>query len=192
MANGEKVVADIKLSSMSEPSLQPDFTPPTSVSLETFSDDDDDIWGTSEGYQRYTDGSQALAAGEEMLSDLPAMQRQHMTAGYREGLSDSKAKSMQGGFDQGYPIGFELGLRVGKIFGVLEGFLAAFAKDKATAPIGLVELYARAKKELAISQLLNGLDDEELARPEFEFKDLPLKGRDAVQKWEELVMKMME
>jgi hypothetical protein len=119
------------------------------------------------------------------------MQRQHMTAGYREGLSDSKAKSMQGGFDQGYPIGFELGLRVGKVFGVLEGFLAAFAKDKTKAPTGLLELYGRAKRELAISQLLNGVDDEVLARPEFEVKDLPLKSREALQKWEELVTAMM-
>jgi hypothetical protein len=182
----------VKSPTTSEPSLQSESTSATSVSLEMFSSSDDDVFDMSEDYQHPNDGIQASVARQEMLSELPAMQRQHTTAGYREGLSASKAKSMQGGFDQGYPIGFELGLRVGKIFGVLEGFLTAFAKDKMGPPTGLVELYESAKQELASTQLLNGLDDEVLARLEFKIEDLPLKSREALQKWEEIATEMMK
>lgn len=176
----------------SEPSLQSESTSATSVSAEALSASDDDIFDTSDDFQHPLDGVPARGARGEMLSDLPAMQRQHMTAGYREGLSYSKAKSMQGGFDQGYPVGFEIGIRVGKVFGVLEGFLAAFAKDKTRTQPALLELYGNAKTELAISQLLDGLDDEVLASPEFAVKDLPLKSRVALQKWEEIVTEMMK
>ena|SRR2546423_6954143 len=177
---------DAKSPSTPEPSLHSGSTSATSVSL-----DDDDVFDTSENHQHIADGSQNSAPREDILSDLPAMQRQHMTAGYREGLSDSKAKHMQGGFDRGYPIGFELGIKVGKIFGVLEGFLAAFAQDQKSTPAGLVELYNRAAKELAISQLLDGLDDKVLASTEFEFKELPMKSRELLGKWEVLVVEMM-
>src|SRR6201999_3459554 len=62
-----------------------------------------------------------------ILSDLPALRRQHMTDGYREGLSVGKARVMQSGFDAGYPLGVEVGLRVGNVLGVLEGVLAALS-----------------------------------------------------------------
>ena len=182
---------DAKLSPTSEPSSLTDSTCATSVPLDAFSSDEDDIFDLREDSHYSTAGTNVPAARGEMLSDLPAMQRQHMTAGYREGLSDSKAKSMQGGFDQGYPIGFELGLKVGKIFGVLEGFLAAYAKDPTRTPKGLVELYDQAKKELAVGQLLDGLDDEVLASPDFETKDLPTKSTDLVRKWQVLMTDLM-
>ena len=182
---------DRKLSRTSERSSLTDATCATSLPQDTFSSDEDDIFDLSEDSPYPTTGTHVPAVRGEMLSDLPAMQRQHMTAGYREGLSYSKAKSMQGGFDQGYPIGFELGLRVGKIFGVLEGFLAAFAKDPARMPKGLVELYGQAKKELAIGVLLDGLDDEVLASPDFERKDLPIKSKELVRKWQVLVTDLM-
>lgn len=185
-------IDDTRSPPASEPSLQSEATSATSVSVGTLSTSDDDIFDTSDDFQHPLDGASARGARGEMLSDLPAMQRQHVTAGYREGLTNSKAKSMQGGFDQGYPVGFELGIRVGKVFGVLEGFLAAFAKDKTKTPPGLLELYGNAIRELAIGQLLNGLDDEVLARPECAIKDLPAKSRDALQKWEELVTEMLK
>ena len=159
-----------------------------------FLNDENDIFESTNNHNHnhITDDIHAPVAREEMLSDLPAVRRQHMTAGYREGLSDSKAKSMQGGFDQGYPIGFVLGIRVGRILGVLEGFLAAFAKDPAGTPEELSRLYRSAKKELAIDQLLRGLGDEVLASLEFEVNGLPLESREALQKWEQLVTQIMK
>jgi hypothetical protein len=183
---------DVKSPPTSEPSSQSESTSSTSVSGETFLNDENDIFEIIDNHNHITDGIHAPAAREEMLSDLPAVQRQHMTSGYREGLSDSKAKSMQGGFDQGYPIGFVLGIRVGRILGVLEGFLAAFAKDPAGTPEELLRLYRSAKKELAIGQLLRGLEDEVLTSLEFEVNDLPLESREALQKWEQLVTQMMK
>jgi hypothetical protein len=183
---------NIKSLPISEPSSQSESTYNTSVPPEECFDDENDIFDNTDNHNHITDGMHAPEVREEMLSDLPAVQRQHMTAGYREGLSDSKAKSMQGGFDQGYPIGFVLGIRVGKILGVLEGFLAAFAKDPAGPPEELLRLYMSAKKELAINQLLHGLEDEVLANLEFKAKDLPLESREALQKWEQLVAQMMK
>lgn len=59
----------------------------------------------------------------QILSEVPQLRRQHVTDGYREGLSVGKANVMQRGFDSGYPFGVEIGSRVGKVFGVLEGIL---------------------------------------------------------------------
>lgn len=54
-------------------------------------------------------------------SDLPALRRQHVTAGYRDGVSVSKGEHVQEGFDAGFPIGAQLGMRAGTILGILEG-----------------------------------------------------------------------
>ena len=75
-------------------------------------------------------GSHPTFLRDEILSDLPAVRRQHMNDGYREGLSVGKARVMQSGFDAGYPVGVEVGLRVGAVLGVLEGIVAALSSAK--------------------------------------------------------------
>lgn len=54
-------------------------------------------------------------------SDLPSLRRQHVTSGYREGISTSKGEHIQRGFDAGYPVGAQLGMRAGTVLGILEG-----------------------------------------------------------------------
>ncbi|KAJ6157594.1 Essential protein Yae1 N-terminal [Penicillium chermesinum] len=54
-------------------------------------------------------------------SDLPSLRRQHVTAGYRDGLSKSKGQHVQAGFDGGFPVGAQLGMRAGTVLGILEG-----------------------------------------------------------------------
>ncbi|KAJ5377542.1 uncharacterized protein N7496_004951 [Penicillium cataractarum] len=54
-------------------------------------------------------------------SDLPSLRRQHVTAGYRDGVSTSKGEHVQRGFDAGFPVGAQLGMRAGTILGILEG-----------------------------------------------------------------------
>jgi hypothetical protein len=54
-------------------------------------------------------------------SESPALRRQHVTAGYRDGVSASKGEHVQEGFDAGYPVGAQLGMRAGTILGILEG-----------------------------------------------------------------------
>lgn len=174
----------------SEPSVPSGSSSATSASLETVSDSSDDVFDTSDDHDEGVANNNSNSR-RNMLSDLPAVQRQHMTNGYREGLTDSKAKSMQGGFDQGYPIGHELGLKVGQVLGVLEGFLASFGKDATKLPEELVQLYRKAKSELTVSQLLDGLDEEKLGDPGFGIEDLPVKTKETVQTWENLVANIM-
>lgn len=54
-------------------------------------------------------------------SDLPSLRRQHVTAGYRDGVATSKGQHVQEGFDAGFPVGAQLGMRAGTILGILEG-----------------------------------------------------------------------
>lgn len=54
-------------------------------------------------------------------SDLPSLRRQHVTAGYRDGVSTSKGEHVQRGFDAGFPVGAQLGMRAGTVLGILEG-----------------------------------------------------------------------
>lgn len=176
----------------SEKSRLSDSTTATSISPEAENAYEDDIFADDGDArdQQHTNANIPSQRGE-MLSDLPIIQRQHMTTGYREGLSEAKAKSMQGGFDQGYPIGFELGIRVGRILGALEGCVAAYSKKPEKAPTELLDLYAEASKELKIGKLLDGLDDEVLAREDFTIENLPRPAWATLHRWEEIMSSIL-
>lgn len=60
-------------------------------------------------------------------SDIPRLRSTHATAGYRAGISTSKTRSLQPGFDEGYSLGAVFGLRVGYIVGALKGLWSAYA-----------------------------------------------------------------
>ncbi|KAK5035370.1 Essential protein Yae1, N terminal [Exophiala sideris] len=184
---------------------------------------DEDIWDTSSDHHDIPDvgvagdREQGLSGsgGRSILSDVPSVRRQHMTDGYREGLSVGKASVMQAGFDAGYPFGVEAGLRVGTVLGVLEGVIAgvrknittttvtangggdavadvAFAKDGAF----LKDLYDRASRELSISELMKGMDDEKIDRmgqphsqgQETGAQGLPREIEEVLVRWEEVVL----
>ncbi|KAJ5768120.1 hypothetical protein N7533_000703 [Penicillium manginii] len=84
----------------------------------------DDIFGSSppEGTTIDTRPSHAqLQRPTADPSESPALRRQHVTAGYRDGVSASKGEHVQEGFDAGYPVGAQLGMRAGTILGILEG-----------------------------------------------------------------------
>ena len=59
-------------------------------------------------------------------SDLPSLRRQHVTAGYRDGLTASKGQHVQEGFDAGFPVGAQLGMRAGTVLGILEGLIRGY------------------------------------------------------------------
>ncbi|KAJ5766786.1 uncharacterized protein N7511_004402 [Penicillium nucicola] len=59
-------------------------------------------------------------------SDLPSLRRQHVTAGYRDGVSMAKGQHVQEGFDAGFPVGAQMGMRAGTILGIMEGLLRGF------------------------------------------------------------------
>ncbi|OQE29803.1 hypothetical protein PENSTE_c002G00886 [Penicillium steckii] len=87
----------------------------------------DDIFGSSppEGIQVHPSVPNTQSQSQTHLStdpsDLPALRRQHVTAGYRDGVSNSKGEHVQEGFDAGFPVGAQLGMRAGTILGILEG-----------------------------------------------------------------------
>lgn len=126
----------------------------------------DDIWASDSdhGYD-LTNRSERRDAASDMLSDLPTIRRQHITDGYREGLSVGKAKVMQKGFDDGYPLGTSIALRVGKVLGYLEGILAAKdIDDVVKAPVR--KIYEQAKLDLAVTVLLKDKTDQDMVTSE--------------------------
>lgn len=85
----------------------------------------DDIFGSSpppeSGREAPGPHTETHAAPEP--SEFPSLRRQHVTAGYRDGVATSKGEHVQEGFDAGFPIGARLGMRAGTIVGILEGIV---------------------------------------------------------------------
>ena len=145
---------------------------------------DGDIWA-DDSPSDIPDGNPPR--NQEMLSDLPSIRRQHMTDGYREGLSVGKARVIQPGFDAGYPIGVEIALRAGKVLGVLEGYLAVKGDALDAKTRGEVKkMYEQAKMQLDVKELLGGVDDKVIS----EAKAIEGLGRveATLRRWEELVL----
>lgn len=98
-----------------------------------------------------------------------------MADGYREGLSLSKARVAQRGFDEGYPLGVEMGVRVGRVLGVLEGIVAGLSgrsqgadgkEDEGEGNEDLrrqvEEMLGRARRELGREGLMEGVGEGEV------------------------------
>lgn len=126
---------------------------------------------------------------EEVLSDLPAMKRQHMTDGYREGLSTGKARVMQDGFDEGYPIGMQIAMRVGPVLGVLEAYLACKSIDVIPGMRQKVKsAYDDALHDLSITNLLQNQDERTLLAS----KTIPETAETLISFWEGKVTAVYE
>lgn len=157
----------------------------------------DDIFGSSpddhdrehvlERHHTYDVPPSTQATAEP--SDLPSLRRQHVTAGYRDGIATSKSEHVQRGFDAGYPVGAQFGLRVGTILGILEGLVGGLEstsskagpvkkravgtkqveedQDKGETKLRIIkierlkELYRHALKDLDVEALFGGLKAED-------------------------------
>lgn len=164
-------------SSPSLPEVESGSVSTTQTSPAESPQNNNDIWASD------NEDPHLLNHREELLSDLPTLKRQHMTDGYREGLSISKARVMQSGFDAGYPVGVKIALRVGVVLGVLEGYLAG----KALGEKGLEmvrKTYVKAQEELAVGSLLEGIDEAVLS----ECVDVPVGVERVIVRWEALVL----
>ncbi|KAF2752312.1 hypothetical protein M011DRAFT_391383, partial [Sporormia fimetaria CBS 119925] len=95
-----------------------------------------------------------FSQGHEILSDLPSRERTLNTDAYREGLSESKGKYVQEGFDEGFALGANIGQKVGYILGVLEEFAAAMEGHNEEAFEKVERMREQAEKELDIAELL--------------------------------------
>lgn len=142
--------------------------------------DDEDVWASSSPVESAVQNHSHRET--DIMSDLPALRRQHMTDGYREGLSVGKAKVMQQGFDQGYPAGVTIALRAGNVLGVLEGMIAA--KDvEHEFRLEIRNVYEQARTELVVSDMLKNISDEEIMGHE----GLLIRLGATVSKWEQIV-----
>ena len=70
------------------------------------------------------------------VSDVPRLRGIHTTNGYRDGISASKEKFLQEGFDEGYSLGAEIGAAAGKLIGILEGLVSAVRTEDLKAELG--------------------------------------------------------
>lgn len=153
----------------------------------------DDIFGSSPGSDSHFPINNNRTTQEDAQtepSDLPALRRQHVTAGYRDGIAASKAEHVQEGFDGGYPVGTQFGLRVGTILGILEGVIKGLQGRDSAGPVKkratpqkqtatesaeteeekavrnerierVKKLYTTATKELEVEALFGGLKADE-------------------------------
>ena len=85
-------------------------------------------------------------------SDIPRLRSTHSTAGYRNGISIAKERSLQPGFDEGYSLGAVFGLRIGYILGTLEGLWCAYS-DPCAERLRLGEQLRKARDALRIDEV---------------------------------------
>ncbi|GIK01181.1 essential protein Yae1, N terminal [Aspergillus viridinutans] len=172
----------------------------------------DDIFGSSPPHEN-TKTPQQLSSQAPEPSDLPSLRRQHVTAGYRDGVSAAKGEHVQHGFDAGFPIGAQLGMRAGTVIGIIEGLLRGFESRAASGAIKkplqrkeegqgteadeaarqakreqLLRLYQKAVKELEVRSVFAGSEEESTQNNEGQEKPevvLRRKGDAVISQWED-------
>lgn len=108
---------------------------------DVFGADDDSLSAGAHG------GVSAAAAAHP--SDMTRLQKEHATAGYREGVTVAKEKSIQAGFDEGFSLGATIGQAAGQLLGILEGVAEALKGTAGTDTTDADKLYNEAKQELS-------------------------------------------
>lgn len=89
-------------------------------------------------------------------SDIPRLRSVHVTSGYRDGISVSKAEFVQQGFDEGFSLGAVIGLKAGWLLGVLEGLVRAIQsapRIPEAAKEEVVQKFVKAREELGLRSL---------------------------------------
>ncbi|KAL6713478.1 Essential protein Yae1, N terminal [Lecanora helva] len=102
----------------------------------------------------FSDSPPSTPRKSDINSDIPRLRSTHVTAGYREGISTSKTRSLQPGFDEGYPLGATFGLRVGFIFGALEGLYSAQCGQREHRE-KLQKLFKQAQEQLELVNIFS-------------------------------------
>ncbi|KAK0335454.1 Essential protein Yae1, N terminal [Friedmanniomyces endolithicus] len=98
---------------------------------DTYLDPLDDVFGSApaspllSGDNRQEHGRRTGPPAGLGHSDISRLRNTHVNNGYREGITATKERHMQDGFDEGYSLGAELGLKAGWCLGALEGIWRA-------------------------------------------------------------------
>lgn len=160
----------------------------------------DDIFGSSPEPERRPEIRASESSNEP--SDLPSLRRQHVTAGYRDGVATSKGQNVQEGFDAGFPVGAQLGMRAGTILGILEGITrgledrslvkkqargsnessGAEMETRRATREQVLKLYTQAVSALDVQSVFTGEENNEAG--EMAETTLGRKGDKVVSKWE--------
>ncbi|KAI5302620.1 Essential protein Yae1, N terminal [Ascosphaera pollenicola] len=132
--------------------LERDITPLHRISIDAdITDGAATPTATASASARNSAQAQGIASAHEP-SDLPSVRRQHVTNGYRSGITLAKQEHLQRGFDEGYPFGAKLGLRAGIIKGVLEGLMRSNIDDPRFRR-AVIDLKQRAEVDLEVSKV---------------------------------------
>lgn len=99
-------------------------------------------------------------------SDMRRLEAEHATAGYREGISAAKERTVQAGFDEGFSLGATIGLAAGQLLGTLEGIDDALKNrlggqassqdgQNTAAATSTSELLTEAREELSVPKIFS-------------------------------------
>ncbi|KAK1829465.1 hypothetical protein QBC39DRAFT_435639 [Podospora conica] len=125
----------------SNPSTQ-DHTETITNTNTTTNNETDSIWGSP---SPSPSSPTTLHPNQPHPSDIPRLQHDHTTAGYRDGITAAKSSSVQPGFDEGFSLGATIGARAGELLGVLEGIVAALPSSPR-----LSSLLEEARRDLSV------------------------------------------
>ncbi|KAL7916411.1 hypothetical protein GGI35DRAFT_38881 [Trichoderma velutinum] len=129
----------------------------------------DDVFGPeSESGLGFGEDSTALVTSLDGLenprhpSDMRRLETEHTTAGYREGISAAKERTIQAGFDEGFSLGATIGLAAGQLLGTLEGIedalrskLNGVAGNEDKEAMEASKLLAEAREELSVVKIFS-------------------------------------
>ncbi|KAK5999510.1 hypothetical protein QM012_005363 [Aureobasidium pullulans] len=100
--------------------------------------------------------AQLLSTANSERSDIPRLRSVHVTSGYRDGISVSKAEHVQHGFDEGFSLGAVIGMKAGFLLGMLEGVVRAIQSSASlTTEIkeDVIAKFVMAREELGLQSL---------------------------------------
>lgn len=112
----------------------------------------DDVFGADDGDALMRDDGPSTATHP---SDMMRLQKEHATAGYREGVSVAKETSIQAGFDEGFSLGATIGQAAGELLGLLEGISEALKDTGSADAIEAETLYSDAKNDLSTDTIFS-------------------------------------
>ncbi|KAG9570117.1 essential protein-like protein Yae1, partial [Aureobasidium melanogenum] len=100
--------------------------------------------------------AQLLSTANSERSDIPRLRSVHVTSGYRDGISVSKAEHVQHGFDEGFSLGAVIGMKAGFLLGVLEGVVRAIQSSASISKQvkqDVIAKFVKAREDLGLQSL---------------------------------------
>jgi hypothetical protein len=126
----------------------------------------DDVWGSAPSSPA-TRAHDRPSIAQTHPSDIPRLQAEHNTAGYREGITVGKTQSIQAGFDEGYGLGATLGAKAGEITGILESIAMALEGYSAVDGASSADHDATADARRRLDEARRELSHDRIFSPDY-------------------------